>query len=338
MKPIKFSILSSIIVILSLFIISCTIKDEKFSNLEPFADKSLWDVIKWQLTGEQVDWPQWKDYPQYSLDRARVTGDDLSFAVINHATILIQWRGMNIITDPIYAERASPFTWIGPKRVRAPGIAFDELPVIDVILISHNHYDHLDLETLSRLQRRDDPLILLGLNNGQLLTDSGIDNYQEMDWWDSIQLNSLNFHFVPAQHWSSRGIFDHRETLWGGFSITDPAGKHLYFAGDTGYGSFFTRIKHKYGPPDLAFIPIGAYEPRWFMQQQHLNPQDALMAHQDLHSRYSVGIHFETFQLTDEAFQQPRSTLTEEWQAGKYQGRFLVPTFGKQYFMEDFSK
>jgi L-ascorbate metabolism protein UlaG (beta-lactamase superfamily) len=313
---------------LLVLLMGCSSQNERFQNREPFADKSLLDIIKWRLSTKKESWPEWIESEQYNIPHER--SEELSYTVINHATVLIQWYGLNILTDPVFSKRVSPVSWLGPQRVRLPGVRFEDLPPIDIVLISHNHYDHLDLETLKRLKLKSNPLIVVGLRNGELLESEGLDHYRELDWWQDFERGGLSFSFVPAQHWSARGLFDKRMTLWGGFSIKERAkgAKHVYFAGDTGYGRFFKEIKEKRGRVDVAFLPIGAYEPRWFMKDQHMNPREAIQAHHDLESVYSVGIHFETFQLTDEGVYTPRKTLEHLKEEKELKGEFHAPTFG----------
>lgn len=309
-------------------------KNGKFDNLEPFADKSFWQLMKWRFTGSRGDWPEKVPFKTV-VPPKRVEGDDLKFTVLNHASILIQHNGLNIITDPHYSERASPVSWAGPKRVREPSVKFEDLPPIDVVLISHNHYDHLDVPTLKRLHDKFNPIIIMGLKNHHILNDAKISNYVELDWWQSHTVKGVTFHFVPAQHWSARGLFDRFESLWGGFYMHTPA-RSVYFAGDTGYGSFFKKIYQKLGSPDISFIPIGAYEPRWFMKASHINPQEAVRAHEALESKVSIGIHLETFQLTDEAYETPRMEFAKAWENSLKKGVFLPPDFGKIFDAKDF--
>lgn len=316
----------------------------RFENLEPFPDKSFFQLLRWQITETRKAWPKWVEAPQYKVDLPR--SRELRWSVVNHATVLIQLDGLNILTDPIYSERASPVSFAGPARVRNPGIAFDDLPPIDVVLVSHNHYEHLDLPTLQRLYKRDRPQILVGLGNGPLLESAGIERFVEVDWWDKFQVTSnsernvdspdsqmqgatkMEIHFVPAQHWSARGMFDRRRTLWGGFMIK--GSRQVYFAGDTGFGSFFRLIQEKFGPTDLAFIPIGAYEPRWFMKPAHINPEEAVQAMKDLGAKKSVGMHFGTFQLTNEGIDDPVIALKESLKThGIPSDLFIVPEFGR---------
>ena len=233
---------------------------------------------------------------------------------MNHATVLIQVDELNILTDPVYSLRASPFQWAGPRRIRSPGVRLEDLPPIDVILISHNHYDHLDLDTLQKLQalnpQDDGPLILAGLGNGQLFVQHGLKHYRDMDWGERITHKTVEFIFTQAQHRSGRGIADQMKTLCGSFVIQTSHG-NIYFAGDTGYGPHFKEAREEYGSFALSLLPIGAYEPRWMMSDIHLNPREAVQAHVDLDSQQSLGIHFGTFQLTYEGVDQPRLDLAK---------------------------
>ncbi len=212
---------------------------------------------------------------------------------INHATILIQVDGLNILTDPIWSPRASPLTFVGPRRVRTPGLELTDLPKIDIILLSHNHYDHMDIPTLKILQERDAPLVITGLGNRALLQQETI-NAHELDWWESTTIDTTSIYFVPAIHGSARGIFDRNKTLWGGFVIQSTQG-NIYFAGDTAYGNHFREIKTRFEPIRLALLPIGHYLPRWMMQSVHMSPDDAAKAHIDLKSANSIGIHLGIF-------------------------------------------
>ena len=238
-----------------------------------------------------------------------------------------------MLTDPIYGERASPLSWAGPERVRAPGIAFEDLPPIDVVLISHDHYDHLDLETLQRLRERgrggEPPTVLAGLGVGALLDEHDIERHHDLDWEDSIEVAGLQFTFTECRHRSGRGLTDQMETLWGSFVIEAPEGK-IYFAGDTGYGPHFAATGERHGPFDLALLPIGAYEPRDFMAAVHLNPAEAVQAHLDLESDQSIGMHFGTFQLTFEGIDEPAADLAKALEEQDLEPeRFWVLGFGE---------
>jgi len=241
------------------------------------------------------------------LDMA-LANDDIAITFVNHATFLIQIGDIAILTDPIWSERASMFTWLGPRRVRKPGVAFDDLPKIDLVLLSHNHYDHLDLATLNRL-RRCSPTILVAAGDARLVGPLGFADMRELDWWDETPIGEgVSVVFVPAQHGSARGLFDRQQSLWGGYMIKS-RGRLIYFGGDSGYSTHFADIRLRLGAPDIAMLGIGAYEPRWFMQSLHMNPAEAVRAHGDLGAKHSIGMHFGTFQLTPEAIDQPQADL-----------------------------
>jgi L-ascorbate metabolism protein UlaG (beta-lactamase superfamily) len=229
---------------------------------------------------------------------------------IGHATFLIQTAAGNILTDPIYSKRAGPWNLLGPRRVRPPAIAFDALPPISIVLLSHNHYDHCDLPTLGMLAKRFDPLVVTPLGNGRLMRAAGIRRVEELDWWQSAQHSSVPIALTPAHHFSARGPFDRNRALWGGFLLRVDHSR-LYFAGDTAYAPFFPEIRQRLGPIDLALLPIGAYEPRWFMQSVHMNPAEAVQAHLDLGATESIAMHFGTFQLTAEGIDEPARALEE---------------------------
>ncbi|MBF8176180.1 MBL fold metallo-hydrolase [Herminiimonas contaminans] len=237
---------------------------------------------------------------------------------IGHATVLVQMRGLNILTDPIWSERASPFTFMGPKRKVPPALDYAQLPHIDVVLISHNHYDHLDKDTVLKLNQQTGgaPLFLVPLGIKQWMADIGITNVQELGWWDKTDLGGLAFNFVPVQHWSARTLNDRFQTLWGGWAVTTAAdtkpAKSFFFAGDTGFSKDFEDIGKRFAPFDLALLPIGAYAPRWFMRAQHVDPGEAVKIHQNVHAKRSIGIHWGTFELTDEALDEPPKALAEE--------------------------
>lgn len=262
-------------------------------------------------------------------------GNEIAVTFINHATALIQIPEGNILTDPIFSERASPFQWIGPKRVHKPGLTIDELPKIDVILLSHNHYDHMDLPSLQTIVAKNQhdhqisPLILVPLGNKKILTDAGLSNVVELDWWQEYQQNSLKITLTPNQHWSKRITVGRNRALWGGFVIVGKQAR-VYFAGDTGYSGHFKEIAQRFGPMDISLLPIGAYEPRWFMQHHHMNPAEAVRAHLDLQSHRSMAIHFGTFHLSDEAIDQPAEDLLANLkESGIPEKNFVIPRPGE---------
>ena len=267
-----------------------------FYNAEP-GDHTFSDMIKWMWEMKTVDWPEWVDDPKQPAPPARVSDGRLRVTYINHATVLLQTDGLNILTDPIWSRRAGPFGWLGPARVRAPGIPIDGLPPIDYILISHDHWDHLDLPTLETIVTRDHPTILTGLGVKSLLPDEVAQNAVELDWWQSTSPSNggMVFTFVPARHQSGRWPLVENKTLWGGFIIESPSGDQVYYAGDTGYGSFLESIHARFNRIRLAVVPIGNYEKRWIMKSQHMNPDDAVPAHVLLRAGQSMGMHYATF-------------------------------------------
>ena len=248
---------------------------------------------------------------------------------IGHATFLIQTAAGNVLTDPMYSTRAGPFNLLGPRRVRRPAVAFDQLPPISTVLLSHNHYDHCDLPTLRRLARRFDPLVVTPLGNAPLVRSAGIRRVEELDWWQQASATPMRVALTPAQHFSARTPFDRNRALRGGFML-GVDGLRVYFAGDTAYAPFFRDIRERLGPIHLALLPIGAYEPRWFMQSVHMNPAEAVQAHLDLDAATSVAMHFGTFQLTTEGIDDPPRALDEACQARHVpRSRFRTLDFGE---------
>lgn len=255
-------------------------------------------------------WGQ-KDLPNgTTTPKEKILGPDIVVTYVNHSTMLIQTEGLNILTDPVWSKRISPFSFFGPSRHMQPGIDFNDLPHIDIVLLSHNHYDHMDLATLKKIYKRDNPVIYTGLGNKKYLEDRDISNIFEMDWGDKkVYSDSISIEAVPAQHFSGRSLTDRNNTLWLGFVIRAPKGD-IYFAGDTGYGPFIDRIKKAY--PNgfrLAFLPIGAYEPRGFMKEVHMNPDDAINMYKDLGVQNAIAIHFGTFDLALEGQNDPADRI-----------------------------
>jgi L-ascorbate metabolism protein UlaG (beta-lactamase superfamily) len=248
---------------------------------------------------------------------------------IGHATFLIQTEAGNVLTDPMYSQRAGPMNLLGPRRVRQPAVLFEELPPISTVLLSHNHYDHCDLATLRRIARRDDPLVVTPLGNAPLLRTVGLRRIEELDWWQEASMAAMSITLTPAQHFSARTPFDRNRALWGGFALM--AGQaRIYFAGDSAYAGLFRDIRERLGPIDLALLPIGAYEPRWFMQAVHMNPSEAVQAHLDLEAAESIGMHFGTFQLTTEGIDEPLRALAAALQASSVPpSRFRTLDFGE---------
>ena len=282
---------------------------ERFFNPGGRQPTGLGAFLRWQLTADKAEWPESVPVTQ-AVPAPRVEGDRLVVTAVGHATQLIQTQGLNILTDPVWAERTSPVGWAGPKRARAPGVRFNDLPKIDVVLVSHNHYDHLDLATLKALWDRDRPLIITPLGNAALMARVGIEA-ASFDWGQTVGVApGVRVTIERVQHWSSRWGQDRNRALWGGFTVSTPGGA-IYFSGDCGYGDglAFREAAAARGPYRLALLPVGAYEPRWFMKYQHMNPSDAVSAFRDLGAPTAVGIHWGVWQLTDEAIDAPPRDL-----------------------------
>jgi L-ascorbate metabolism protein UlaG (beta-lactamase superfamily) len=260
------------------------------------------------LREPRTRWPARIDEPPQRP--APLDGAVAVVTFIGHATFLIQTAAGNFLTDPMYSDRAGPFGLLGPRRVRQPAVRFDDLPPISTVLLSHNHYDHCDRPTLARLAKRFDPVVITPIGNGALLKSTGLRKVEELDWWQDAKTSPLPLTLTPAHHFSARTPFDRNRALWGGFTIA-VAHQRIYFAGDSAYAPFFREVRRRFGPIDLALLPIGAYEPRWFMQAVHMNPAEALQAHLDLEASESIAMHFGTFQLTTEGIDEPVRALEQ---------------------------
>jgi L-ascorbate metabolism protein UlaG (beta-lactamase superfamily) len=248
---------------------------------------------------------------------------------VNHSTFLLQLDGVNILTDPIWSERASPLTWIGPKRHRPPAIRFEDLPPIQVVLLSHDHYDHMDIPTLQRLAREHHPVIYTGLRNTRTLAKHGIGNVVELDWWEASSAGDMRITAVPAQHFSGRSPFNRDSTLWCGF-VVESSSATICFAGDSGMGPHFEQIGQQFPSIDLAILPIGAFRPEWFMGEVHMSPAEAVQAHLRLGAKSSVASHFCTFRLADDGQDEPVERLREALAHTDLNGtEFLVPGLGE---------
>lgn len=299
-----------------------------FTNQRPLQGHGFGDFLSWMSNREPGVWKTVSD-AKYG-PKPPPHGNSLHATFINHSTVLIQTKELNIITDPIWSERASPVSWAGPERMRPPGIRFADLPNIDIVLISHNHYDHMDLPTLKRLQETFDPLFIVGLGNSSILIDAGIKRVKELDWWQTLAVSKPTvINGVPAQHFSMRWLGDRNQRLWMGYVIQAPEG-NIYFAGDTGMGPHFTQVYERFGAMRLSLLPIGAYKPRWFMAGVHISPAEAVLAHQQLHSDYSIGIHFGTFRLADDGQYDPVLDLAlAREQSAIDKSRFWLLDFGE---------
>jgi L-ascorbate metabolism protein UlaG (beta-lactamase superfamily) len=292
----------------------------RFFDPNGMPPKGMRDMLRWWSERGGAEWPQWAPSPYADRPPERVEGSGWRIVFVGHATWLIQTAGLNILTDPVWSERVSPVSFVGPRRVNDPGIDFAALPPIDVVLVSHNHYDHLDAKTLSRLAAAHRPRVITPLGNGTIMRnhDPAI-AAEELDWGQRVALGSgVAVTPVPARHWSARGVLDRNKALWAAMVIETPAGK-IFFVGDSGYGDgwHFRSVAQRHGPVRLAILPIGAYEPRWFMRDQHMNPEDAVRAFLDCGAEFALAHHFGTFKLTDEAIDAPPKALAKALEAAE---------------------
>jgi L-ascorbate metabolism protein UlaG (beta-lactamase superfamily) len=284
---------------------------EGFRNPHDPTVRTLRDVWRWRRETTPSPWPQWIEDPQQPAP-PRLGPGRIGVTFIGHASFLIQLGGRCVLVDPVWSMRASPLAFAGPKRVRAPGQALQDLPGCDLLLVSHNHYDHMDLPTLRRVRQRWAPPAVTGLENAQHLAKAGIHGARELDWWEHAEVAGLRVTYVPAQHFSARTPWDRNRSLWGGFVLEAADGGTVYFAGDSGWCPWFEQIGRRFPRIDLALLPIGAYAPRFFMRTQHVDPVEAVMAHRAVGARRSIGMHFGTFAgLTDESIEEPEAKLAE---------------------------
>ena len=322
----KYMRLSKICILITFFIFNSSevLSDYENTNGKPI-EKSFQDLLKWATDDIETK----IDYIEISNDWESLDfEEDDNYGVwVGHSTFLIKKNGITILTDPVFSDRASPFKNIGPKRLIPPAIPLKQLPEIDFITISHNHYDHLDIRSLKDLYLLNSSTIfLVPAGDKKLLERQKIENVYEYEWWEGYLSDELKITFTPVQHWSKRGLFDRNKSLWGGwyFEFNDFS---IFHAGDTGYSRDFKSTRMKLGSPKYAFIPIGAYDPEWFMAESHVNPEDAVQIMLDLGAESSFGMHWATFKLTDEDTLEPRERLDAEVKNKKINS-FIAPIPG----------
>ena len=284
----------------------------KFFNPNKPMNKGWLKVLQWRLSSSRVPWPSYSELALTDIPPQLVEGNRLRVSFVGQATVLLQTQGLNILTDPFFSNRASPLSWIGPKRVHPPGIRFRDLPPIDLVLISHNHYDHLDLATIKRVWQRDKPRILVPLGNEHIIKGAIPEvEVQTGDWGEQVVVSpQLTLHFEPMHHWSARTPFDRNRALWAAYALETPGGT-IYFVGDSGFGGgdYFKEARRKYGDFRLVILPIGSYDPRWFMAYGHMNPSEALQAWNLLGEPCMLPTHYQTVQLADTGYEQPFQDL-----------------------------
>ena len=295
-------------------------RDGRFFN-PGVPDHGFRQLLKWIGTRRPGDWPRWIPSSPGPKPPERVPGSAFRVTFVNHSTVLLQTEGLNLLTDPVWSRRVSPVAFAGPQRHRAPGLRFEDLPPIDAILLSHDHYDHLDVPTLRQLAVQHRPAVFCPLGVARQVRRCGLSDVCELDWGQSVSWRTRRFHCVRAQHFSGRTPFRRNRTLWCSWLIEASAG-NIYIAGDSGYGDFFAEIGRRYSPIRLALIPIGAYEPQWFMGPVHMTPAQAVVVRAQLRAAHAVAIHYGTFALADDAHDDPparlRRALAEREDAARF--------------------
>jgi L-ascorbate metabolism protein UlaG (beta-lactamase superfamily) len=303
---------------------------------EPKRGGSRW-IWRWLFGNDWPEWPEIKDVSPGPPPAVRVPKGALRITPVGHSTFLIQMDEVNILIDPIWSNRCSPVSWAGPKRRTPPGIRFEELPPIDFVLVSHNHYDHLDLPTLKRLAKRGTPSAIVTLGNQDLVQDAGIPTVHALDWWQSVRLSpDVTVTLVPAQHFSSRTLWDRNKTLWGGFVVSGQSG-NVFYSGDTGYGPHFREIARRFSPIRVALLPISPFQPqqsteppREYYPSMHMGPAEAVQAHVDLDAELSIAAHFRVFQLGPDGFDDAVNKLASALKERDLKpDAFIAPTPGQ---------
>ena len=310
--------------------------DGTFRNSNGVAiNKKFSELMRWRREAPKVkllSFPLSENNPAY-LQQNR---SEATLTWIGHCTLLLQLNGLNILTDPHFSKRASPVSFSGPKRGTPPGLNLEQLPPIDIVLISHNHYDHFDNASIKYLAQRDQPQFIVPLKLAAAVARLGSRTIHELDWQDALTINGIKIVAEPSHHWSARGLFDRNETLWANYVIQHEQFRFL-FIGDTGYSDDYAALGEKYGGFELAAIPIGAYAPRWFMKQAHINPEEAVKIFHDVNARQAVGIHWGVFPLTNEAMDEPPRRLANACAAqGIGEKQFTAWQHGESRYITSF--
>lgn len=312
---------------------------KRFFNPGKPHEVGFFDFLKWKFTADRGPWPNYSELRQYDSPPERVYGSKLRVSYIGHATVLLQTSGVNVLVDPVWSKRVSPVSFAGPIRVHPPGVDFEKLPPVDVVLVSHSHYDHLDLDTLSMLWQRDKPRIIVPLGNDKILSSYQRDLFAEAyDWGDKVDITkNLTIHIEPMHHWSARGVADRNKALWAAYVFSTEGG-NIYFIGDSGYGEGdnFRAAREKFGSFRLAILPIGCSEPNWFMKDQHMSPAQALLAYEDLGKPQIIPTHHSIFPLADNGYGEPLETLNtilSENKRGKVKDDFLILNAGEHMIL-----
>jgi len=303
---------------------------QRFFNPWGQVDRGIPDLLRWWLTAKREPWPASVTNRPYLPPPGAVPEGQAAITMIGHAGVLVQVDGFTLLTDPHFSTHAGPGGRLGTKRVRPPGVEPRDLPAVNAVFISHNHYDHLDIPSLRWLTAQRAPAFVTCLGLKAPLERKGIGPVIELDWWEPADVIGATITATPAMHWSNRTMLDRRKTLWGGCMLKVPYAPLIYFAGDSGYAPVFATVRERLGAPDVALLPIGAYEPRWFMKAVHMNPAEAVQAHLDLGAPESIGMHFGTFQLTTEGIDEPLRALEDARAArGVPPSRFRTLDFGE---------
>lgn len=304
---------------------------KNFKNLTGIPANGLAEVFKYITTRNPEPWQ--RNYETFVREEPLPIsdGNDVHVTFVNHSTFIIQYEGMTILTDPVWSQRCSPVQFVGPARFRPPGVRYSDIAHVDLVVISHNHYDHLDKISIQNIIKDHNPKFIVPLGLDHLIRKWGATQIEVLDWWQTSKTGGLNIQAVPANHFTSRGTFDRDQTLWCGY-ILEKKGHKIYFAGDTGYGEVFKEIGQREGPIDVSLIPIGAYLPRWFMSPIHVSPKESVLIHQDVKSQHSIGMHFGTFALADDGPNRPIADLAiEKSNRSIAEDEFIVPDEGHSY-------